>query len=108
MDYLPFLFATIVITSVIFVDIYIITTLSLSDGNQGESGGEGENMQYSIVINNTDVQYKTLPSYEDGGSIHLVMPLQYNISFYTENGTDEDHEDEELVSRLNNVYNSVH
>lgn len=107
MDYLPFLFATIVITSVIFVDIYIITTLSLSDGNQGEREVEGVNMQYSIVINNTDVQYKTLPSYVDG-SIHLVLPLKYNISFYTESDTDEDHEDEELVSRLNNVYNSVH
>jgi hypothetical protein len=107
MDYLPFLFATIVITSVIFVDIYIINTLSLSDGNQGESDGERENMQFSIVLNNTDLQNKTLSSYVDG-SIHLVLPLKYNISFFTERDTDEDHEDEELVSRLNNVYNSVH
>ena len=107
MDYLPFLFATIVITSVIFVDIYIINTLSLLDGNQGESDGERENLQFNIVINNTDVRNNTISSYVDG-SIHLVLPLKYNVSFYTESDTDEDHEDEELVNRLNNVYNSVH
>ena len=105
MNYLPFIFASIVIVSVAFVDIYIVSLLSFEEDEYHDT-----DILYTLK-NNTIVEFISYSTNESDKFI--TIPINYNISFHSphsttirEEGLVYDNEDEELEKRLSNVYNT--
>ena len=106
MNYLPFIFASIVIVSVAFVDLYIVDQLSFE-----EDEFHSETYILNKLKNNTIVEFISYSMNESDKFI--TIPINYNISFHSphsttirEEGLVYDNEDEELEKRLSNVYNT--